>query len=236
MRTGRIKQEKQMLERVRALMGSVDNPRLQYAVITSLSFYALLDKRFEDARRFETERLEFIQRMQVVSQDESDLYKADFESTYAIQEGDFSRAAAELKRVYELTHKLGHKMASSATARRLGYALILDGDPASAPPYFRESMIDNYALGDCLAVSACLFAYGTLAKKTDDLPRAACLFAAAIKVRTTTGLPNMPWDVDFYQPSLAAVQAQLDQPELAAMWAKGEAKTLDQAMAYALEE
>ena len=46
----------------------------------------------------------------------------------------------------------------------------------------------------------------------------------------------MPWDVDLYQPSLTAVQALLDQPELAAMWAKGEVMTLEQAMAYALDE
>ncbi len=174
--------------------------------------------------------------MQLFPPDELKIYEMEAESVYAMEEGDYTLAAEKLKVFYDLTHKLGHKGASSAQARRLGYTLMLAGDPVSARPLFRESMIDNHAFGDRLAVSACLFAFGTLAEKTGDLPRAACLFAAAIKVRTSTGLPNMPWDVDMYQPSLTAVQSQLAQPELAAMWAKGEAMTLEQAMAYALDE
>lgn len=154
----------------------------------------------------------------------------------ALLEGDYQQAIESNEIVYEHLSKNGHKFSSTSIARRLGYAHLFSGNVTRASACFRESMLDNHALGDLLAVSACLFAFGTLAVVTGDMPRAACLFAVATKTMKFTGRPTLSWDAQLYESSLAAVQAQLDQPELAAMWAKGEAMTLEQAMAYALEE
>jgi hypothetical protein len=153
----------------------------------------------------------------------------------ALLEGDYQQAIEGNEIVYEHLSKNGHKLLSTSIARRLGYAHLFSGNVTRASACFRESMLDNHALGDLLAVSACLFAFGTMAELTGDVPRGACLFSVATKIMKFTRRPTMSWDTQLYEPSLTAIQAKLDQPEVAAMWAKGEAMTLEQAMAYALE-
>jgi predicted ATPase len=158
------------------------------------------------------------------------------EALLALLEGDFKKAIEGNSIVYTHLSNNGHKLLSTSIARRLGYAHLLSGNVSRASSFFRESMLDNHALGDLLALSACLYAFGTMAVVTGDMPRAACLFAVATKTMKFTGRPTMSWDAQLYESSLAAVQSHLDQSELAAMWAKGEAMTLEQAMAYALAE
>ncbi len=153
----------------------------------------------------------------------------------ALLEGRYSDAVIGNTIVHTYLKQDGNKIASTNVARRLGYALLLSGDATSALTFFRESLLDNYALNDVLALSACLFAFGVVAEKSGDDHRAACLFAAATKTMHSAGRQNFPWDIRLYEPSVAAVRTHLDQLELAAMWAKGEAMTLEQAMAYALE-
>lgn len=235
-RTGRLEKEYELLQHAKTKAETLNDSRLVATALSGLSTSALNRKQYEQARQYADASIELFSRFNLVPDAHLEVYKANMKSWIAMAEGDYLSAVVGFKLGYDYVHQIGHKMSSSGAARMLGYTLLLAGDAESARTYFRESMIDNHAFGDRLAVSACLFAFGTLAEKTNDLPRAACLFAAAIKVRTSAGLPNMPWDVNLYQPALTAMQAQLDQPELAAMWARGEAMTLEQAMAYALEE
>ena len=66
--------------------------------------------------------------------------------------------------------------------------------------------------------------------------RAARLFGAAGAVRTASGIPLPPVDRWWYERYLATARAQLDERSWEAAWAEGQAMTLEQAIAYALEE
>jgi predicted ATPase len=235
-RTGRHEKELECIQRTKAKAEALNDQRLVAFAMGWLSNSALNRKQYDQARIYGDAYIELSSRFKFLSDAQIESFRGSMSGMLAMAEGNHASAITCFKFGYDYAHQTGHKMSSSGAARMLGYAHLFAGDPESASNYFRESMIDNHAFNDRLAVSACLFAFGTLAEKTGDMSRATRLFGAAVKVRTSAGLPNLPWDVDMYQPSLTAVQSQLHQPELAAMWAKGEAMTLEQAMAFALDE
>ncbi len=65
--------------------------------------------------------------------------------------------------------------------------------------------------------------------------RAARLFGAAQAFRTSLGTPLAPVARPVYERNLARARAQLDEPIWAAAWAEGQALSLDQVVAYALD-
>ncbi len=54
-------------------------------------------------------------------------------------------------------------------------------------------------------------------------------------MHTSIGAPLPPVDRRRYDVAIADIRAQLDEPTFAAAWAEGQAMTLEQAIAYALE-
>ncbi len=65
--------------------------------------------------------------------------------------------------------------------------------------------------------------------------RACRLWSAAATAREVFGTPVRPMDRDAYNRAMAAARAQLDKTVWEAAWAEGQAMTLEQAIAYALE-
>ncbi len=70
----------------------------------------------------------------------------------------------------------------------------------------------------------------------ERVQRAARLFGAAGAVRTASGIPLPPVDRSRYERYLAAARAQSTEAVWNAAWAEGQAMTLEQAVAYALED
>lgn len=78
------------------------------------------------------------------------------------------------------------------------------------------------------------FAYLYLAK--NESYRAARLLGAADVCREQLGVPILPVERRDYEFSVSAIQAQLDQASFNAAWTEGRAMTMEQAIAFALEE
>ena len=70
---------------------------------------------------------------------------------------------------------------------------------------------------------------------TGDAGRAARLFGAAHALRESVGIPLRPIARPEYERDVAAVRTRLDEASWQAAWAEGQAMTLEQAIAYALE-
>jgi len=66
--------------------------------------------------------------------------------------------------------------------------------------------------------------------------RAACLYGAAEALRETRALPTEPADHARYGHYLTTARAHLGAAAPAAAWAAGRALTVEQAVAFALEE
>jgi predicted ATPase len=156
-----------------------------------------------------------------------------FQFDVAFTTDDYSRAQ-ELYERLTLVSGVKSKSATSAVARMKGYILLHQDKWSEAGASLRESLVDNAALGDRLAVAACLAAFAALALGQADLQRAARLFGASEAVHESVPTRFLPWDQREMRRSLAALHAQLDEATLHAAWAEGRTLTYQQAMEYAL--
>jgi hypothetical protein len=98
----------------------------------------------------------------------------------------------------------------------------------------RESLVDNWEMGDERAVAASLAAYGVLAVAQAELPRAARLFGASEAYIESIHDFLQYWDREQVRRNVSALRERLDEQTLDAEWAAGRAMTPDQAIEYAL--
>jgi hypothetical protein len=75
-----------------------------------------------------------------------------------------------------------------------------------------------------------------VANQTGQLRYATRLYGAADLIGQNIGVPTVPWEVAETERDLTLIRAQLGEEAFAAAWAEGQAMTLEQAVAYALEE
>jgi hypothetical protein len=73
-------------------------------------------------------------------------------------------------------------------------------------------------------------------KKNRSLEQAATLFGAYEKLNEQTRYKPYPFSQGAYDRAIEVLHSELDPSVLSRFWAKGAAMTLDQAVAYALEE
>jgi tetratricopeptide (TPR) repeat protein len=112
------------------------------------------------------------------------------------------------------------------------------GDAAEAHARYREALASAREAGETRFVPWCLPGFGALAAAAGQDARAARLFGAAAALRQATG----EWWVPLHAPradhraTVAAVRARLGNLAFDAAWAAGQAMTLEQAVADALED
>ena len=140
-----------------------------------------------------------------------------------------------------------------AANQRLGISCVLtylamvaldqnNRDRASA--YLAESLTTLQGLDEIWMTVRTLEVFGRLAavvasRMKDAQPTLLCsarIFGAAELLRETLHSRIMPFERRSYDRGLAALRSQLDEPTLAAAWAEGRTMTVDQAVAYALEQ
>jgi hypothetical protein len=124
----------------------------------------------------------------------------------------------------------------------LGWTLLCQGDAAGAVKRFDEclSLLKDRASREPAAamvgVVLCLLGLAGIAIVDGKPTRAARLLAAADKF--IIAFDGEWWTVEQadYERYLAAARAKLDEAAFIAAWATGRAMTMEQAIAYALEE
>jgi hypothetical protein len=156
-----------------------------------------------------------------------------FQFHVAFYTDDYPRAQQLHERITAVL-EVRNKSLTSALARMKGYVLLHQDKWSEAGASLRESLVDNAALGDRLAVAASLAAFAALALAQADMQRAARLFGASEAVHESVPTRFLSWDQREMQRHLAALRAQLDEATLNVAWAEGRALTYQQAMDYAL--
>ncbi len=93
------------------------------------------------------------------------------------------------------------------------------------------------ALHDTWALVYGLVGLAGVAARRGDIERVARLFGAAEALgEAASATPSFPPARALYEQDLASVRQELDTKRFAAAWAEGRAMTLEQAIAYALED
>ena len=93
-----------------------------------------------------------------------------------------------------------------------------------------------HEIGSMMAVSCGLAVVAGAESKMGNAEKAARLLGAASALLSETGVDYHPTDLPEIIKYTDDVKAQLDKVAYESAWSEGQAMTLDQAIAYALEE
>jgi tetratricopeptide (TPR) repeat protein len=147
-------------------------------------------------------------------------------------QGDDTRAAVLFKEGLALARERSDTQGVGISLNSLGELALCQGDATRAQTLFEESLRLLWEVGDRRAIAFGLDGLAGVAEAQGQAVRAARLYGAAKMLRDVIGTPP---DIPIYRYTMATARAQLGRIAWAAAWAEGQAMTLEQAVAYALD-
>ena len=155
-------------------------------------------------------------------------------------EGDYARAGRLYEESLALFRDQGTTGEIARSLHNLGYAAHTRGDDDHAAALFAESLRLFQERGNKRGPAECLMGLAAVAathgRQPEGTVRAARLLGAAEAQFEAIGAAMWPADRLEYERSVTAARAALSEEVFAAAWAEGRAMTLEQAVAYALED
>jgi non-specific serine/threonine protein kinase len=155
-------------------------------------------------------------------------------------EGNDAQAVACLEEALALARQRDDSISIAWYLAYLGRVVKDQEDGGRAATLLAESLARFRDVGnrDGIAFTMELFAGLTVREEHGSAAaaRAARLFGAANALREAIGSPLAPFDQPTYDDDVQAARARLDNDAWESAWAEGQAMTLEQAIAYALEE
>ena len=101
---------------------------------------------------------------------------------------------------------------------------------------YRETIMGFHEVGQLGAVAHQLECFGFLALEDDQNKRALKLFAAADALREKVSAPMTSEEQIYFEEQINVLRQKLDPQRFRQIWATGHALTMEQALAFALEE
>jgi len=150
--------------------------------------------------------------------------------------GDLDKATACALEAREAFGKRADAWGLETCDRLLMRLARLRGDAEQGAILARDNLILNRDLGIPGSIAQDLDALGWIARVHGEHARAVRLFSAATAVRESIGRTILAESRKERDEDLAVVQRALGPAGSEAAWAEGQSMTLDQAIAYALEE
>ncbi len=150
--------------------------------------------------------------------------------------GDYERAAALYEESLEVSEALRADPHIASARHKLAHVAHQRGNYPHMYALLAASLRVQRELGNKQGIAECLAGLGGWATAAQRPMRAARLFGATDALITTDGVPLAPADHAEHARDLAAVRSQLDEAAWQTAWAEGRAMSLEQAIAYALEE
>jgi non-specific serine/threonine protein kinase len=150
--------------------------------------------------------------------------------------GNDSRAAMLFEEAFALARKHGEKPGMAVSLYGLGLVAHAQHDYAQARVRLLESLLLRREIGDRNGIANCLEGLGAVAVAHRQPEQAIRLCASAEGLRQAVGTRLNLVQRPVYEQTLDAARAQLADDIATAAWAAGRAMTLEQAIAYALDE
>ena len=155
--------------------------------------------------------------------------------TVARGQGDYTTARSYYEESLLLARELGHKASIAITLGNLGTVASVRGDYATARAYYEESLLLARELGHKASIADCLEGIADMAARQGKTERAARLRGMVEALREGMPPPAVPVGKAPDEGLVLDGQVQLDEAAFPAAWEGGQAITLEQAIAYALE-
>jgi predicted ATPase/class 3 adenylate cyclase len=154
----------------------------------------------------------------------------------ALREGKLEPASKLIEKSLVLRRELGHKWGIGASLGTWAWIAMRQFDWESAFARLKESVQVRKEIGDRGGIAFCLERLAEVAIGKHEAEKAARIFGAAESMRASLRSMIDPVDKPEYELNVASLRAELGEGKFNAAWEEGQKMTLEQAVAYALEE
>jgi predicted ATPase/DNA-binding SARP family transcriptional activator/Flp pilus assembly protein TadD len=150
--------------------------------------------------------------------------------------GDYEQAQSLLENGLAEVQQAGDKVSTATSLANLGNIYTLQGNFPQAAAVHRESLLLRHTVGDQRGLASSLTSLAELAVAIGHYERAARLHGVAERLRVELKVPLTAVAQEDMERDRATLLAAIGEMATAAAWAEGKAMSLEQAIAYALEE
>ena len=151
----------------------------------------------------------------------------------ALEADDAETARKHFQQAHELARELPNARSEAIALSRLSRVAFIEGDTDDAAACLDGSLRLVNALGDRVGIFVCLVGSAEVAVQRGEMARAARLLGAADALCEEIGYSPEPGDREQRERVASALE---DDAALVAAKSEGRALTLDEAVAYALED
>jgi uncharacterized protein HemY len=156
-----------------------------------------------------------------------------------LQQGGFERARELLEESLVMYQERGSQWGMAMTCLDLGSVVLSQGDYRRARQLYKVSLALFSEQGNKRCIAYALEGLGivheTEGQNAETARQAAALWAAAAALRQEVGAPLPVSERDEVEQAQTRARTRVDAATWTAAWAGGEALTLEQAIAYAME-
>ena len=149
--------------------------------------------------------------------------------------GQYAAARSLYDESVPLFRQTGDTRGLAQTLLSLGKAALRDGSADHAEEVFAEALARWKDLDISAGVVRCLAGLAMVAAALDRLERAALLFGAANNLAASVGVRYSDGDAQEHVRIVDDLRARLDAPRFDTAWAVGQAMSIDEAIAAALD-
>jgi tetratricopeptide (TPR) repeat protein len=153
----------------------------------------------------------------------------------AYMQGEYGRATALHEEALALQRALGDRRGIAGSLLSLGLVASMQGEYAGAATLIEEGLLLGRDIGARDLAADSLESLGWVAAARGQPQRAARLGGAAGALREALGAPLWPEQRAGHDRAVRAMRAALGEDAFTGAWAEGQALTLEQAIALALE-
>ena len=150
-------------------------------------------------------------------------------------EGDYVTSRAVFEEITSAHRELGDRFNLAILLNNLGNVALMQGDHAGARSRHEEALALRRELGSKWGIAISLVGLGGAAVLAGDPERGTRILAAADALLTAINASLESDDRIPYEHGVASARARLDEEAFAGAWAEGQALSMEQAIAYALE-
>ncbi|MGC8666931.1 MAG: ATP-binding protein [Chthonomonadales bacterium] len=183
---------------------------------------------------------EYFRRSLKIQQDEGDVRGSAMSlqnlGNVAVYRQDWHTARSFLEQSLRLCRQVGDTQGMAIALNNLGHICARLEDFDTAHRYFRESLALCRNLGYKVGIASGTDEIAKLAAARNDAERACRLMAASISLREEIHAPVPQTDREEFDRLLSSIRCRLGPERFAAVWNEGRAMSLDEAVAYALED
>ena len=154
----------------------------------------------------------------------------------ALHRGDVARATEMCRESIPLARQAGEKWCVGHSLYNLGLVLLAQGNHAAAAQPLREGLAHCCELKYHLGIGLALDGLAGVAAMQGESRRAVRLLGAGAALRETLGAAMPPAFRTTYDQIMGAARLPMDPPAFEQAWAEGQALTLEEAVAFAMEE